>query len=301
MLKTAPHYRDPIESLRNHPEYYDFCRNNNGSATLSRFAHWVLHFTCEPNNTFLGSSESDIDEHQRAGGNFILSIGHHHAADITAGAASLRQSRVLRPIIPRLNVYAKEPLHHIGEDGLVPDDNKWAFIANSKPVGLLVNKGIRTVFDNYLARRTFREGDYKDYLASIKSPTERAAAEELIKGWVKSAGKMNTEEGIRRLNIGGSEVIFPEATRRLDFTHVGPLKWGITKMAYGVDDPARTMILPMAIDHGPNLEKKSTPDAVFGELIPIDRSQPQEESLQVVHTGMQECVDNTPTMLAMAA
>ena len=184
MFKTAPHYRDPVESLRHHAEYYDFYRQNDGSEKLSQFAHWVLSFTCKPNNGFLGNSEGQIDDHRRSGGNFLLAIGHSDALDITAGAASLRQSRVLKPLIKTFDVYAKEPLHHIGEDDLVPEDHPLASIANSNLAGRVVNKFVRTVFDNYVALRTFRTGDYEDYLADIESLEERAMMEGLIDGWV---------------------------------------------------------------------------------------------------------------------
>ena len=114
----------------------------------------------------------------------------------------------------------------------------------------------------------------------------------------KSAGAELSDESIRRLDICRSEIIFPEGTRRDDFANVLPLRPGIAKMAEGAADPNRLMVAPMAIDHGPDLANKSTPDIIFGELIAIDRSQPREAFLEVVHGGMQECVDNTPTMLA---
>lgn len=277
MIGLAPHETDPMLALERHKDFYDFVKGKKISPTAATFAHFVLARYYHPNTTYIGDAQQQAYEHLKAGKNLVFSVSHTYAHDPFVAAAMIQREKALRKARRNIVVLGKEPIAHTLEE--------------KHPV---VNKAARVILDNFIMLRVYRTGDNL-------TGTESRELQEYVASLVDSAGDMVVEESIARLDDNTNVAIFPEGTRRDEFSQVAPLFGGIADISLG-SVPGQTgelSILPISIDHGENRENVRHADIVVGELVPVQGEKP--ELLAVVHSAMQDCVDNSPRFLAEAA
>jgi hypothetical protein len=177
---------------------------------------------------FEGNSEEVIGDHFAEGGNVLLALEHVKKSDpfVIAGVAVRRRS--LWPLVGNTNITAKSSLY------LLPQPVPW-------------------FLDKADAQPAFQSHKDNSVFAPLASEVE-------IKARIHRAGDWVVKNSISILDSGGNVANFGRPGRRPeDDEYITPdkLRMGIGRIACGVEDRSKLLILPGAVDYERGLLRPS--------------------------------------------
>jgi 1-acyl-sn-glycerol-3-phosphate acyltransferase len=191
----------------NYEQVYDYFRDFEPNRRIQKLGFAAMHAVYNSEVHYEEQSEDKIHDHLELGGSIILAPNHHSNADI--------------PTIAGL-VY-EEAFSKLRGTTIIPAKKimfEWPIIGS--------------FFPHMQAHPTFRRQDF----------SENAAGHDLRQKVTDRLIELN----IGYINNGGNSAMFPEGTRnKHNPEKIAKLRAGIGKIAAGVDDPTRLLIVPAGI------------------------------------------------------
>lgn len=208
----------------NYVEIYEFFENFEPNRRIQNFGFAVMSAVCDMQVQYTSGVNSVIHDHLSDGGNVLLSANHQSAADI--------------PVIA--NVVNEDPFEGMRRTTIIPAKAEMF----SWPI-------VGRLFPHMSAHPAFRSKDFNRDKEGM------------------GLGRRVTE-GLIRLNVdhinrGGNCAIFPEATRNRDNPReILSLGAGLGRIATGVEDPSKLLVVPLGIAYRPT-RLRFNPVVVVGD------------------------------------
>lgn len=247
----------PVLIPLNHKEIYQYFREFDYNFRIQDFGFALMHLLFRSEIHFRDHAEQQIQHHLEHGGSVILSANHQSYADVPTLAAIVYVD-AFKLVRRNIIIPAKAELF------------RW-------PV---IGKFIR----HMQAHPTFRSRDFsRDEQGAL---LRRQVTDDLI------------QLNIDYINQKGNVAIFPESTRkRGNQPDIQSIKTGIARIATGVDDPSRLLIVPLGFAYKSNFPIKHKPLMVVGEPVsPKDKQ--QDELLDEIQAAMQSVVTEASERVA---
>lgn len=219
----------------NYQAIYDYFGSFEPNQHIQRLGFWLMHAAYRSDVHYRNGADEAIQQHLAAGGSIIVAPNHQSNAD-TPTIGSLIYEPAFAPI--RGNVIAPGKTALFG----------W-------PV---VGKLLR----HLLVHPTFRSKDF--------TPDEKSQALR------KEVTNRLIQFNIDHINSGGSLAIFAEASRnKAKPQEVQPLKSGLGRIAMGIEEPDRALIVPMGFAYRWSQLKLQPTIVVKDPFTPSGMTQPE--------------------------